>query len=289
MAVHLQRKTIQVQGSERSYWLAPAADPDAPLLLAVHGSGISGTVMAEWTGLATRGPAAGFTTVFPDGCREIWDDTGAGRVDGMDDAAFIAALVDLLQEMRSPRRKVVLLGLSNGATFVERVARNAVVAIDGLILVAGTARVAGRRTKPVPQQSTDVLMILGSADRLVPWAGGRATGWLAWYARRRARRVIRDDEGREVIGAETLAGDWAAVNGCHSEPRVEHLDGKDVDRLTWTAPGCHAVTLYKLIGAGHGWPGWRQYLPAWLVGRIPQGFDATAASLEFAAKLVSAR
>lgn len=68
-----------VQGIERSYTVARAAPPSAPLLLVLHGMGIGGTVMAEWTGLARRGPAAGFATVFPDGSHEMWDDTGLGR------------------------------------------------------------------------------------------------------------------------------------------------------------------------------------------------------------------
>jgi poly(3-hydroxybutyrate) depolymerase len=43
--------------------------------------------------MAERGTAAGFATVFPDARNEMWDDVGLGRTDGIDDAAFIAALV----------------------------------------------------------------------------------------------------------------------------------------------------------------------------------------------------
>jgi poly(3-hydroxybutyrate) depolymerase len=56
--------------------------------------GLDGRVMATWTGLAARGPEAGFTTVFPDAVSEVWDDAGRGRPDGVDDAAFVRALVD---------------------------------------------------------------------------------------------------------------------------------------------------------------------------------------------------
>ncbi len=67
-----------------------------------------------------------------------------------------------------------------------------------------------------------------------------------------------------------------------ADPNIEHLDSQAADRLTWSGPGRPGVTLYRLIGAGHGWPGFRQYMPAWLIGRIPQDFDATAVALEFA-------
>ena len=67
-----------------------------------------------------------------------------------------------------------------------------------------------------------------------------------------------------------------------ADPNIEHLDSQAADRLTWSAPGRPGVTLYRPIGARHGWPGFRQYMPAWLMGRIPQDFDATAVALEFA-------
>jgi len=72
---------MNVGGLQRSYWLGPAANPGAPLLIVLHGMGLNGLQMSEWTGLGNRGPGAGFVTVFPDACSEIWDDTGRGRVD----------------------------------------------------------------------------------------------------------------------------------------------------------------------------------------------------------------
>ena len=61
-----------------------------------------------------------------------------------------------------------------------------------------------------------------------------------------------------------------------------------VERVTW-APGVPdgpAVTLYRIVGGGHGWPSARQYLAARLIGRIPQGFDATGIVLTAASAAV---
>jgi poly(3-hydroxybutyrate) depolymerase len=63
---HLARRSIVAAGVERTYWLAGDPDQGAPVLIALHGLGMTATQMAEWTGLATRGPTAGFTTVFPE-------------------------------------------------------------------------------------------------------------------------------------------------------------------------------------------------------------------------------
>jgi polyhydroxybutyrate depolymerase len=275
-----------VDGVERTYWLAPPAAPAAPLLVVLHGSGIDGRVMATWTGLATRGPEAGFTTVFPDAVSEVWDDAGHGRKDGVDDAAFVRALVGCLAP---PGGTAVLAGLSNGAFFAERLARHGLVDAAGIALVAGTAREASRRTEPRPGRAVAALLIEGTADPLVPYRGGRGTGPMGWMARRRARRHLVESGGRETVAAEVVAADWAAANGCTPEPSVESVPGAPgasgglaAERLHWTAPGRPSVDLYRVIGGGHGWPGGPQYAPARLVGRIDGYLDATGIVLDFA-------
>src|SRR5271167_56163 len=97
---YAERQTLDVKGVTRTYWVAPQP-PDGtpaaahgappPLLLGFHGLGSSGSRMAWWTGLAQRGPLAGFLCAFPDALDQIWDDHGCGRRDGADDAAFVAA------------------------------------------------------------------------------------------------------------------------------------------------------------------------------------------------------
>lgn len=286
-SAELEQRSIVVAGVQRSYWMAPQPAPSAPLIVVLHGSGISGAQMAGWTGLAVRGPAAGFATVFPEGVREIWDDTGQGRADGLDDAAFITGLIELMVSARLVRPEAVfLVGLSNGAFFAERLARQGKVAALGVVLVAGTAREAARNAGPHADRPTAVLSFGGTSDPLVPYAGGSPHGLLAWIARRRARRVLTGREGRGVVGPEVLAAEWAAVNGCGPEPTIDHLPGRPgdvtVDRLGWSAPGRPPVVLYRIEGGGHGWPGGPQYMPAAVVGRIAQRLDATGILLSFA-------
>ncbi|MGC2191502.1 MAG: hypothetical protein WA751_04140 [Candidatus Dormiibacterota bacterium] len=253
MPTSLERHSIRVLGSERTYWVAPAIGQPAPLLLVFHGSGLSGPLMAAWTGLAERGPAAGFATVFPDGCQEMWDDAGRGRTDGIDDAAFVAELVDRLVADRTAQSgETVLVGLSNGACFAERLARYGVIAAAGLVLVAGTAREASRRQMVRPPGGTQVLCFEGTADQLSPYRGGYGKGPMAWMARRCTRPVLIGSGRREVVAAELLAADWAAANGYTGAPLVEPELGEvgdlTVDRLTWAGPGGARVVLYRIKG-----------------------------------------
>ncbi len=277
--------------------IATMPDPsmrNAPLFLVLHGMGMNGPRMAEWTGLAERGTQAGFATVFPDACKQMWDDVGLGRTDRIDDAAFIAALVERLVSDRVAREGVLfLVGLSNGSYFAERLARHGVVSATGMVLVSGTGRAASRRMVAVPQQATAVLMFEGTADPLVPYAGGPSTGPLGWIVRWRARRLLVDSDGREVVAAETVAADWAGANGSNALPRIERMTAAPgdlaVDRLSWTEEGRRPVVLYKIAGGGHGWPGGPQYMPAFSIGKISRHLDATGILLDFARGEMAAR
>ncbi|MGA7912318.1 MAG: hypothetical protein WCC30_12325, partial [Candidatus Dormiibacterota bacterium] len=270
----------------RTYWMAPQPAPGAPLLVVLHGTGLNGPLMAAWTGLAVRGPAAGFATVFPDAIGRIWDDSGEGRVDGVDDGRFISQLIDLLTAGGNAIADAVfVVGLSNGASFAERLGRQGIVRATGLILVSGTARDAARQATPRPQQAAAVLLIEGTKDPMMPYAGGRTAGPMAWMARRRARRSLVASAGRGVVAVETIAADWATVNGCSTTPVTDAVPGTPddlpVSRRSWAAGGRARVVLYKIEGGGHGWPGGPQYMPAFLIGRIARRLDATGIVLDF--------
>jgi polyhydroxybutyrate depolymerase len=84
-----------------------------------------------------------------------------------------------------------------------------------------------------------------------------------------------------------VARDWAAGNGIGGDPAVSQLPAAagdpPVTRLTWCAPGCPPVVLYRIEGGGHGWPGGPQFLPARVIGPIPRHLDATGILLEMVA------
>jgi polyhydroxybutyrate depolymerase len=251
--------------------------------MVLHGSGTSGKDVATvFTGLATRGPAAGVTTVFPGGWQEVWHiarpPPGEPR---LDDAAFLAALVGHLSAT-----SVVLAGISNGAGFAEHVARYGLLPVAGLFLVVGTFRGFSREAQPVPRQRTAVTIMAGTGDRGVPYDGGplRANGMVGLIMRRRAARHGDRPAERRVAPVEAVARDWAAGNGITGDPAVSPLPvaagDPPVTRLTWSAPGCPPVVLYRIEGGGHGWPGGPQFLPARVIGPIPRHLDATGILLE---------
>jgi polyhydroxybutyrate depolymerase len=292
MAAHggsdLERGEIDVAGIRRSFWLARAprrtGQAAPPLLIALHGSGMSGRGMAWTTGLARRGPAAGVTVVFPDGWQEAWHPVRPPDAEPkLDDARFLLELATHLEGLGAASSwPVFLAGLSQGARYAEHIARHGLLPVTGLFLVAGTALECSRRLSPAPQLRVGMTLVIGTEDHTAPYEGGPLT-------RRRLsglllkRRAAKHGElpGEDiVVGAEALMINWAGANGITTPPAIRELDmppgDLPVTRKAWAKPGAQAVTLYRVNGGGHGWPGGPQFLPARVIGSASKHLDATA-------------
>ena len=69
--------TLQVGGVERTYLVhVPTGDPSTkalPLVLALHGAGMTSALMAEVTGLNAWADKTGFIVVYPQGLEKHWN------------------------------------------------------------------------------------------------------------------------------------------------------------------------------------------------------------------------
>jgi polyhydroxybutyrate depolymerase len=302
---NLERREIYIAGVRRTYWLARAtprsglpgnAAGNSPLLIALHGSGMTGRAMARFTGLATRGPAAGMTTVFPDGWQGVWHAARPPAAEPtLDDVQFLATLCAHLEAIGAAQAwPVFLAGVSNGALFAEHVARHGLLPVTGLFLVAGTALEFSRRAMPKPALRTTVACVMGTGDPSVPYQGGPLSrrGIAGLILKRRMARHGELPGEEMVAGAEATCEDWAAANGITAGPSVAGLPAAPGDlavtRKTWSAPGCRRVTLYAIDDGGHGWPGGAQFLPARVIGPVSRGLDATGILLDMAASQAAA-
>jgi polyhydroxybutyrate depolymerase len=227
--------------------------------------------LTRFTVLADR---EGFLVAFPEGVEKNWNDgrefTGSrAHRDHVDDVAFVTALIDAIGRAHAvdPRR-VYATGISNGGIFAHYLAAHLSARIAAIAPVVG-----GIADPPDawlrPEQPVSVLMLQGTRDPLVPYHGG----------------AVAFDRGK-IIDTEEAARRWAALNGGR-EPVREPLpaDGKDrCGGLRTIYPGGRdgsEVTLVRLDGGGHTWPGGAQYLPERLIGRVCRDFDATVLIWDF--------
>lgn len=270
-------------GLQRTYTVHISSSNDktrpTPLLIVLHGGGGTGQNMNKLTHFNAIADSENFIVVYPDGFDKHWND-GRGvqryraQVQNVDDVGFISALIDRLSgELNIDAKKVYVTGISNGAMMSHRLGCELSQKIAAIAPVAGNIPV---NMAPVwsPSRPVSVLIINGTDDPLVPWAGGEVH--------------FGSLELGQVLSVEDTVRFWLTRDNCASSPSVAQLPDKDPSDgttvKTETYEGCQGgteVILYAVEGGGHTWPGGPQYSPRLVIGRTSRDFNASEVIWQF--------
>jgi polyhydroxybutyrate depolymerase len=227
---------INVGGLDRSYRLyMPAGLPaSAPLVVALHGYSGSARQVERGYGWDQVADTGRFVVAYPDGLDRAWNVDGEGCCgrpgrQGVDDVAFISATVaDIAKNVSTNPARVYVTGMSNGGIMSYTLACNTDI-FAAIGPVAGTQLNSCRNPRAM-----SVMHIHGTADRLVPYAGGQGFS------------VIN---GPSVPGVNAF---WRNVDQCG--PPSATTDGP----LIRSTAGCadnRGVVLITIDQGGHEWPG----------------------------------
>lgn len=246
--------TLKVGNRARHFDVfAPSDAPNLPLVIALHGRGSTGKQMERFTHFDEIAAREQFVVVYPDAIDHHWNDARIGQDTGVDDVAFIAALIDeMAARYHIDRHRVYVTGMSNGAmmsytlgcTMADRIVAIAPVAGD---LPAGPCR---------PARPISVLAINGTADPFVPYDGGTA------------------GRGGQVLSAPASTDAFAKADGC-APPTTAREGATQTIARHYACPGPLAVELLTIEHGGHTWPGGPQYLPKVVIGPTSHDFDAS--------------
>lgn len=234
--------TLQVGGAERSYLLyVPAVyDPATPMPLVFnfHGHGSSAAVQMAYADFRPLAEREGFLVVAPDGQGTPRHFTllGATATEADDVAVAVALLDHLVERLCVDERRVYSTGMSNGGALSSVLACRAADRFAAVGAVAAMIFVppCGDRVRAAP-----IVGMMGDADPVVPYAGGRVTCC-----------------GNPNIPAvaDTMAA-FAKRGGCDPTPE-ERRPAAAIAQRAWTGcDGGAAVELYTIEGGGHTWPG----------------------------------
>lgn len=259
--------SLNAGGQLRTYrlYLPSSARPERalPLVLVLHGFGGSGAQVERSTGFSVLAEAHDFIAVYPDGL--ILDPRGGARGwrtepgTPVDDVEFLTLLLDSVQAAYpvDPAR-VSVTGHSNGGSMTYR------FACDRASRVAAAASVAGPGVgQCAPERAVPLLIIHGTADRTVPYAGGPGLF------------------GIHFRPVQEMVDLWAARNACDPEAELTSPpDQADVVLAVHRAcAGGSAVRFYTIVGGSHRWPG--DTLPRGVGEAASLSLDATRVIWEF--------
>jgi polyhydroxybutyrate depolymerase len=252
--------TLHVGGLARHYEVfVPTDTPGLPLVIALHGRGGTGRQMERFTRLDDVAAREQFVVVYPDAIDHHWNDARAGTQTGVDDVAFIAALIDeMAARYQIDRKRVFVTGMSNGAMMSYTLGCELSDRIVAIAPVAGDLPAVTCR----PARPVSVLAINGTADPFVPYGGGTA------------------GRGGQVLSAEASTDRFAQVAGCTAptvtlEPDADGGDGTRTRARRYACPAPLDVELLTIEHGGHTWPGAAQYLPKALIGPVSRDFNAS--------------
>jgi polyhydroxybutyrate depolymerase len=246
-ASELPVETLRHDGRVRSYRLfEPVAAADRPaLILALHGSGVTGEAKRNWVGtrLEALAEAHGFLVAYPDGFEQHWNDCRAAatysarRLD-VDDIGFLHALVTQLQDThRIDPDRVFAIGFSNGGQMAYRLALEAPDLVRAVAALGAGLPTEDNLDCAPSGEAVPALVMLGRDDQINPVAGGSVM---------LGGRV----HGGSVRSAEHSAGYFAALcAACRLEQAVTDPRGDLVMR--WTRADRPWVELHLLADAGH--------------------------------------
>jgi polyhydroxybutyrate depolymerase len=284
--------TLRVGDHERSLTMLKPRRTEAgglPLVIALHGNSpdASGAMMRAWTSFEAHAEEWGIAVAWPDGYRGGWADgrgVTAADADGVDDVAFLSALIDWSAEHHGTRADhTIVAGISNGAFMAHRLALQASERVAAFGAVAGALPAALGEIQPT--HAVSALLINGTADPLVSLGGG--------YSRHRGPggelrgRILSQDETTEH---------WRLVNRCGSGPDFETVEQTppSPDRPGWLGltrrvitggVGGTRVATVTVHGGGHTWPGSAPFTDPGAIaaiGLVAQNLDAAAELIRFA-------
>jgi polyhydroxybutyrate depolymerase len=236
---------LSVKGLERSYLLHIPEGLDlnnpAPVILAFHGGGGTPESFAQNTDLSERGGSAGFIVVYPQGFGRSWnagDCCGPAQRRGIDDVAFVRALLDDLESLfKVDQQRIFATGFSTGGKFSYRLACELSDRIAAIATVS-----AGISLSPAechPTRAVPVLHFHGLADKYAPFQGGRSASKLA---------------GEQRSIPETIEL-WLSRSGCKGDKKITYQSGAATCVTYSRCRDGADVTLCTVQGMGHQWPG----------------------------------
>ncbi len=245
---------LEVGGFERTFHALAPDTKARSLLLVLHGSDSDAAGIRALSGHTfDRLADVGVLVVYPEAHRGKWNDARLGtqapaRELGIDDVAFLSALVDRLRrQFDVSATQVFAAGFSNGGQMVIRLVLEVPDLIAGAAIIASnhptTENLLPEMSERDRHREMPVLCVNGTKDPIVPFEGGVAS-------------LFGLEPRGPVMSSLDSARHFAERNAITSDPVIEQVtSGRLATTLTrWREEGHAPVSFYAVDGGGHTIP-----------------------------------
>lgn len=245
----LIRQSTTLDGLERTwstYSPGPAHEPDAPVLLVIHGTGDTGSGIRRGIGPDLEGlaDAHGFTIAYVDGHQNNWNECrreGAwpAKKQNLDDVGLMREVIEQL----GAAGPVYAVGFSSGGHMAMRLALEAPDLVDGVAAVAANPATeenlqCDHAAEPVP-----IMFVQGREDPINPIDGGEVVVGSGPFATSRGEVLSAVDGARWFARRDSVTSDASVP------PAVRN---GDAETITWES--ADPVRLAIVDRVGHSFP-----------------------------------
>ena len=230
-------------------------EPERPLVIYLHGAGGNAGQSAHGLGWEAKADRDNFLVAFPNGAPadpakpvnvktnpRIWEDgsfRNKMRRVPLDDGGFLRAmLADIERRYRVDKRRIYVVGFSNGGGMAFRFAAESSDRIAAVACVSCLSWLP----RPTPRCSVPLLYLVGTRDPLTPLNGGTVKS--AWGTYETKPPVLDTVEK------------WLRWNGCSPTPSEMKEEGtlRTMRYLPRVANGSE-IRFLLVKGMGHYYPG----------------------------------
>ena len=236
---------VNIDGQMRR-WTAvvpPVPEGGAPagVVIVLHGAGGKGADMRVF-GFEPLATTGGVVLAYPDGLGGVWNDGRPGADPVMpgvvEDVRFFRMMIQATAAYTgADPTRVGVVGFSNGAMMAGRLACELADSVAAIALVAGSG-VQGFEQSCRPGRPVAVMTVSGSADAIVPYAGGKVADW---GTRKRGF----------VAPVEDFFRFWVTHDGCGSTELAG--SGPVSESKGVNCRSGSTVLRYRVAGGGHEW------------------------------------
>lgn len=267
IAAHSQwiKDSVLIEGHSRTFTFhQPGTDLNGgSLLFLMHGSGgKSSDIIAKTNKLEAIAAKDKLLVVYPDGYQHFWNEcrrfsTAAANKENINEEAFFKEMINYFAKKYGiSKENVFAAGFSGGGHMSYKLAMTMPDQIKAITAIVANMPDSASCDCILANKALPVMIINGTDDKTNPYNGGEM------FVNNASFGVVRS--------SENTFGYWASLAGYKGEPTKTLLpdtdtsDHKTIESYTYKAANKPPVTLLKVVGGHHDYPGDIDvYLYAW--------------------------